>query len=129
MKNFTTILFCLISINSFSQNIIPIKSLDPFFNKRITPIFLVDGLSVPAQPTELMVRIEKQFKEKNINPTEATINDWEKILKEVGKVFKKDSTSLHCSISNKNYATFSFVNNYLFSFCEYYDDGKPEKND
>ena len=129
MKNFTTILFCLISINSFSQNIIQNKSLNPFFNKRLTPIFLVEGLSVPAPPTELMVKVERQFKDRNIDPTEATINDWEKILKKVGTVIRKDSTSLHCSISEKNYATFSFINNYLSSFCEYYDDGKPKKKD
>lgn len=129
MKNIVIFLFCLISINSFSQDIIPNKSLDTFLNKRVTPFFLVEGLSVPAPPTELMVKVEKQFKVKNINPSEATINDWEKILKEVGTVIRKDSILLHCSISEKNYATFSFVNNYLVSFCEYYDDGKPEKKD
>lgn len=59
MKNLTTILFCLISFYSFSQNVTPNKSLDPFFNKKSTPIFLVEGLPVPAPPTELMTKIEK----------------------------------------------------------------------
>jgi hypothetical protein len=127
MKNCITILFCLIYSNSFSQNVIPNKSLDPFFNKRITPIFLVEGLSVPAPPTELMVKVQKQFKEKNINRSEATINDWEKVLREVGTVIRRDNTLLSCSISEKNYANFSFINNYLTSFCEYFDDGKPTK--
>ncbi len=129
MINITTILFCLIFINSFSQNITPNISLNPFSNNKITPFFLVDGTSFPAPQTELMTKIEKQFKIKNINPPEATINDWEKILKVVGTVVRKDSTSLHCLISEKNYATFSFINNYLSSFCEYYDDGKPPKKE
>ena len=128
MKNITTILFCLILINSFSQNIVPNESLNPFLIKNSKYDF-ENGILVFQPLSDIIGKAEKSFKEKNIEPTKATINDWEIVLKGIGKVFRNENTLLRCSISDKNYITFSFVNNYLFSFCEYYDDGKPEKKD
>ena len=76
-----------------------------------------------------MSKVEKSFKEKNVGPLKATINDWEIALKGIGKVFRKENTFLSCSISDKNFVQLSFINNYLFSFCETKDDGKPDKKE
>jgi hypothetical protein len=102
MKNISILLFYLISIDSFSQNFIPNKSLNPFFENN--PTFDFGKGRLVFQPlSELMSKAEKSFKEKNIEPTKATINDWEVVLKEIGEVLRKENTFLSCSISDKNF--------------------------
>lgn len=128
MKNIITILFCLISIGSFSQNIVINESLNPFLQNNSTFDF-EKGMVVSQPKSEWMSKVEKSFKEKNVGPLKATINDWEIALKGIGKVFRKENTFLSCSISDKNFVQLSFINNYLFSFCETKDDGKPDKKE
>ncbi len=122
------VLFCIIAVNSFSQNIIPSESLNPFLENNATFDF-EKGRLVFQPLSELILKAEKSFKEKHIEPTKAIINDWEVVLKEIGRVLRKENTFLSCSISDKNFVHLSFVNDYLFSFCETKDDEKPKKKD
>jgi methanogenic corrinoid protein MtbC1 len=102
--------------------------LNPFTEHNST--FDFEKGKLVFQPlSELMSKAEKSFKERNIEPTKATISDWEVVLKEIGKIFRKGDTFLSCTVSDKNFVHLSFVNDYLFSFCETKDDGKSEKKD
>ena len=121
MKKFIFILFSLTSFGSTAQNIVLKKSLNPFVEYHPTPNYAKGTLEF--QPlSKLLAQAENLFKEKKINPIEATINDWNVILKEVGTVIRKDDTFLSCSISDKSYIHLTFINNYLYSICESYDD-------
>ena len=64
----------------------------------------------------------EKLKLNKIEPSKATIDDWEKVLKEIGEVTKTDN-ALFCKVSNTKNATLTFDKNQLIGVCERYDDG------
>ena len=114
MKNLIFFFLCFLSFPSFSQ-------LNPFHFQEYPPSFTIHKQS----PSIITTKAYNVFIKKKIDYKKATIDDWEKVLKEVGKVTKSENTII-CTISPKNYATLTFEKKLLSQMCETYDDGEPD---